>query len=106
MFGDWVKEQSKQHGLSQHALSREMDVSQGYISYVINGKKKPSADFCLKLADAFGVSAEYVLRLAGILPKIEEDAITEELIALIRSMSPEVQKEILDYVRFKQRQQK
>lgn len=40
---------------SQRDLAKKAKISQGAISHVINGARQPGADFCLAIADAFGL---------------------------------------------------
>lgn len=70
------------------------------MSRVVTGDMPPSADFCIKVAQALGESPEKLLRLAGILPSASEDDTLQELIELARSLPPEDRQQLLDYVRF------
>ena len=105
----WLSEELNTRGLSQGELARRCNISQSLISRTLSGDISPSADFCIKVAEALGVSPEYLLRLAEILPPesaVSEDATLQELIEVAKNLSPENRQELLDYARFKYQQQK
>ena len=49
--------------IGQNLLAKELQISNASISYWENGKQEPSAQAIFKLADYFGVSADYLLGL-------------------------------------------
>src|SRR5712691_12738647 len=53
----------KPMGISINKLSRDIGVSPGRISAIVNGKRAISADVALRLAKYFGVSSELWLGL-------------------------------------------
>lgn len=67
-LADWITEQLEEKGWSQSKLAKRSDASRPLISQVLTGDKPPSAEFCVKVAQALGVVPEKLLRLAGILP--------------------------------------
>lgn len=48
-------------GLTQSALGRQMRISPAWISHLENGNRLPSAGMLVRLADALGVSTDYLL---------------------------------------------
>ena len=50
-------------GLSQNALARAMDVPPRRINEIVLGKRAVTADMALRLARAFGTSAEFWMNL-------------------------------------------
>lgn len=104
----WLAETLKLRGWSQSELARRASVSQFAVSSVISGDRNAGADFCVKIAHALNESPEKVLRLAGILPTspASEDDTLQELIELARSLPPEDQKEVLEYIRFRYHRRK
>ena len=62
------------------AFARRAGISQSTASNVINGKTKPTADFCIAAAHALDADPVRLLRLAGILPDVP--ALTEQQEAL------------------------
>ena len=104
-FREWLEKEMKERRYSQGRLARTIGVSQPFISLVLKGEKKPSVEFCTKLAEAFNLTVEHVMRIAGILPStIGDNATLTELMDIARQLPPDVQKELLDYARFKFRQ--
>lgn len=47
--------------LTQSALARQMGISPAWISHLENGDRLPSAGLLVRLADALGVSTDYLL---------------------------------------------
>ncbi|MFW5709441.1 MAG: helix-turn-helix domain-containing protein [Chloroflexota bacterium] len=62
-FGDKLRFLRMQRNLSQSDLARQMaTVSQAYLSLLEAGRKEPSIEVVLQLADRFGVTTDYLLR--------------------------------------------
>lgn len=53
-----------ERNIGQNALAKALDVSNASISYWENGKQEPSAQAVYKLAQYFGVTADYILGLS------------------------------------------
>ena len=64
---DWLNDQLEKTNLSQSEASRRAGLGPNAISEIINGRT-PGLKVCVALAELFGFSPEYVLRLAGHLP--------------------------------------
>lgn len=63
LFGDKLRYLRRQHGLTQADLSHHLDLaSQAYISDVEAGRKIPSLDVVVRIADLFNVATDYLLR--------------------------------------------
>lgn len=107
-FRQWLTSEMDKRRFSQRALARAIGISHPFISRVLSGENQPSVDFCIKVAQTFDEAPEKLLRMAGILPTwpASEDATLQELIELARSLPPEDQKEILEYVRFRYQRRK
>ena len=60
-FAERIKEQLIVKGKNQAELSRAIKVSGATVSEWINGKKQPTADNIILVADYFDVSADYLL---------------------------------------------
>ncbi len=56
-----IKTLRTERNIGQNLLAREIDVSNASISYWENAKQEPSAQAIYKLAQYFGVSADYIL---------------------------------------------
>lgn len=55
-FGDWLREQREQKGLTRAELARLAGVSEGAISKWESGKQEPRYRELIKIADVFEVS--------------------------------------------------
>lgn len=104
----WISQEVEQRGWSYRELARRAGVSHTLISRTLSGDMAPSADFCIKVANTINESPEKLLRLAGILPTspASDDSAFQEIMELVRSLPPEDQKEILEYVRFRYQRRK
>jgi len=61
MIDKRIKELREEKQLSQAALAQMIGVSQKAIDYWERGVNEPKASYIIKLADFFGVSADYLL---------------------------------------------
>lgn len=61
MIGDVIKELRKERNISQALLAKNLGVSQKAIDYWERGVNEPKASYIVKLADFFGVSADFLL---------------------------------------------
>jgi transcriptional regulator with XRE-family HTH domain len=104
----WLSQELDRRGWSHSELGRRASVSQAAISSTISGDRKADADFCVKVAKTLGEPPDKLLRLGGGLPKASnsEDDTLQEVIELARNLSPEDQKEILEYMRFRYQRRK
>lgn len=63
LFGDKLRYLRRQHRLTQTDLSRHLDLaSQAYISDLEAGRKIPSLDLVVRIADLFSITTDYLLR--------------------------------------------
>lgn len=58
-----IKTLRNEMGIGQNLLAQELELSNASISYWENAKQEPSAQAIFKLAEYFGVSADYILGL-------------------------------------------
>ncbi len=58
-----IKTLRNEMGIGQNLLAQELELSNASISYWENAKQEPSAQAIYKLAEYFGVSADYILGL-------------------------------------------
>src|SRR6266566_9363030 len=72
-FADWLKEQLRQRGWTQGKLiaqsgnTKEERLSSAAVSRYSTGKMLPDAASCQKIARAFNIPVELVLRKAGLI---------------------------------------
>jgi len=90
----------EERGWSMRELGRRAGVSNALVSLVVNEQAAASAEFCIKVADAFGWPKEETLRLAGILdPLPPEVADEQDMIRAYRAIAPELRQVALDLLR-------
>lgn len=106
-FGDWLAEEIRARAWSHNELARQADLSQPAVSGIIGGRR-PSCEFCVKVAAALSVSPVMVLTKAGIIPpeSLEDDPALQELLDAARLLSPEGRQEVLTYIRFRLQQER
>ena len=63
--GEHIADELAERGMTAAELAAAMGVDPGRISRLVNGQVSVTADTALRLADAFGTSAEFWMRLQG-----------------------------------------
>lgn len=63
-FSERLLELRKERGLSQADLAKELEVSYSVICYWETNRSEPTAPNILKIAEYFGVTADYLLGLS------------------------------------------
>jgi len=103
---DLIQKEMNQRNLSIRGFAKLVGVSHPTIVTVLNGEE-PSYDLCKKLAPVLHIPLESLLRIAGLLPPAPPDTEYEEqILYLLRQLSPQEQEEILELLRFKTERQK
>jgi len=99
-FVDWLIAEIEERDWSNSELARRAGISQSTVSMIIGGQNKPGLDFCVGVARAFKVPAEYVLALAKLIPSIPEETLgVREMTYLYDRLDETGQKNILDMMR-------
>lgn len=60
--GDRIREAREAKGWTQEQLADKAQISKGFLSDVENNKRNVSAENALKLADALGISLDFLMR--------------------------------------------
>lgn len=60
-YGAEIKSHRENLGISQHELSKKIGISHQNINRWESGKALPNIDFCVKLADFFGVTLDELI---------------------------------------------
>lgn len=60
--GDRIRQAREGRGLTQDELARAAKVSKGFLSDVENNKRNISVEYALRIADALGISLDYLMR--------------------------------------------
>lgn len=84
-----------QHRLTQKELAEKINSSQNYISDVETGKKQPSIDYYVAVANFFNVSLDYLFSDSI---KMKNNIIIDNVVLKMSYMSEEEQKLILSIV--------
>jgi transcriptional regulator with XRE-family HTH domain len=63
ILAERIKSLRKEKNLGQNALADALKISNASVSYWETGKQEPCASAIFKLAEYFGVSADYILGL-------------------------------------------
>lgn len=90
-FSTWFQRTLKRRRWSQADFHRESNVPRSTVSAWYRGVRVPDPPMCEVVADAFGISVDAVLELAGHRPQVEElapDDPKRELIATVDRLAP------------------
>lgn len=63
--GEHIADELEARNMTAAELARSMGVDAGRVSRLINGQTSVTGDTALRLAEAFGTSAEFWVRLQG-----------------------------------------
>jgi transcriptional regulator with XRE-family HTH domain len=103
-LSDWLIVQCRERHLSQSEASRRAGLGINAISEIKHGRT-PGLKVCKALADFFGVSPLYVLRLAGLLPPVpERERFYEEICWVTEKLSAGERQLVLDFARWRLQQ--
>ena len=64
--GRMLRDELDAHGVDSQAFSEAIDVPQEAVADILDGARPITANMALRLAEAFGVSAQYWLNLQAI----------------------------------------
>lgn len=108
-FAEWLENELRERGWTQTELARRAGMSRAAISMLVNGRNHPKAETCIALARGFDLPAETVLMAADLLPENQvpdRDPSLQELMNLMKRMTEEERREILDYALWRFRRRK
>ena len=100
--GQRITERRKRLGLTQEALAEKADVTTQFVSYAESGKRAMRPENLLKMANALGVSADYLL--TGQIIDKDMLLLSDKLRALSPSQFRIVERVIDDCIEFVQNQ--
>ena len=107
-FVTWLLGELEDRGWNNSELARQAEISQPTVSLVIGGQRQPGPEFCLKVARALKEPPEKVFRLAGIIPTLpgsEDDMKLDELLIVVKRLTPSEREDVLRYARFRYQEQ-
>lgn len=92
-LGARIREARQKKGYTQHALAEISNIGNVYIGEIERGLKMPSLNIFIKLIEALGVSADYVLRdelTSG------SEYIYDEITQKLKNLTPKQRKTAID----------
>lgn len=100
----WLSQELERRNWSHNELARQTGVSQSYVTNILNGKRKPSVNFCNRVAKSLDVAPAYLLSLAGLLPgeptPADPGPITSEILQIVEALPPEKRRQLLEYAKW------
>jgi len=102
----WLASELKTRGWSIRELSRRAGIAHTTIADVLSGQTNPTLKFCLAVARPLEFPSEMLIRKAGILPELqgpEEDITFGELLEVVRDLSIEERRDVLEYALLRRR---
>ena len=103
-FSVWLEKELAARRWRPADLARAAGLSNATVTRVLNGDRKAGADVALAIARGLNVSADLVFRRAGLLPSQsgpERDPAFQEIVEIMRGMTEEERREIVDYALFR-----
>ena len=94
-IGQFIAALRKASGMTQKELAEKLNTSQNYLSDVETGKKRPSLDYYMSIANFFKVSLDHIF-VDSI--NMKKNVIIDSIVLKISYMSKEEQKLILNMV--------
>ena len=99
-IGEWLADELTTRAWSSSELARRAGISQSSVSNVLTGKQVPGLEFCKGAAQALGISADRLLRLAGHLEPMPPEVVEEqEAVRLFRALSAQMRGVALSVLR-------
>lgn len=100
-FIQWTKSKMEERDWKQSDLARHSGLSDPMISKLLAGLRGPGKDTCIKIAKAFQVPVDTVLRVAGYAPPIApKDETAETLFHQIQALPPASRKVAEEYIEY------
>lgn len=101
-FGEWLRDELAQHGISQTELAYKIGVTPAQVSRIISGERSTSNEVLVNIAHILKLPPEQVYRAAGILPPESEiNELVEQIVHETTDMPEQDQQEVLAFIRMK-----
>lgn len=108
-FGQNLQKLRTNKSMTQDDLGKLLNVSQSTIAYYESGKKQPSLETLIVIANYFHVSVDYLLDRVDSLnpnPALQKTEISQESLSLLHRLNNLTdidRKEVESYIQFKER---
>ena len=97
----WFRSALKERNWNIRTAAGQIGISHPMISKIVTYGEMPSFDTCLAIARTFKIRPEFVLRLASLLPPIDERTDEqEEILFIFKRLSPADKQIIIEQMRF------
>ncbi len=105
-FWAFVDRKREERGFNWYSLEKAAGLANGAIRNRYQALSSPSARLCIALAKALSVPVEEIFNRAGILPKdalstIGNNPSFREVLAIMRQLNEQQQRDLLDFARWK-----
>jgi transcriptional regulator with XRE-family HTH domain len=106
-FAAWLQAEIDKRDWKAATLARQAGLSKGTVSDILNQRRAPGHEFCVRVAGALHYPPEDVLRLADLLPPQGElgDLSLRQLVEVARQLSDDERAELLEIALLKLRRQ-
>jgi transcriptional regulator with XRE-family HTH domain len=107
-FGDWLAQEIRTRNWSLSDLARAAGLRPSTLSQVITGTSSAGPAVCRAVAKALKIPEELVFRQAGLLsplPACADDAVTRELLEIVKHLTPDERREVSEYATWRYRRQ-
>ena len=99
IFSNRLRQLRENRGLTQEELAKKLNLTQSTIAYYKNGRKMPTLENAILLANIFDTSLDYLFGSYNKNPT-SVNPFLDKLSDEINALSPESQKDLEDYIRF------
>jgi len=97
-IGCAIRSKRKALGLTLSEVAARAKTTQGAVSHIERGVRKPSAEMLARLASALDCSVDELL--TGLVLEIKEGAYMSRIINAVKVFPPSIQKQVADYCDF------
>lgn len=95
-FINWLQKNMKAQGIFPADVARRGKISEGALSKILNGDRRPSADTIAAIADSLGVSRAEAFFAAGYIERLGNNSPAVDELALRIEKLPPDQKKLVD----------
>lgn len=101
VFSTRLRDLLNRSGISQVELAKLTDIPREIVSYYCNGGRKPNVENVIKIAEHFGVSADYLLGLTDEIIKVDYYISAFDAAKIATNLPDDVVKRILSDENFR-----
>jgi len=105
-FVRWLEKEMGDRRWKPADLARAAGVHTATVTRILNGDRQVGPDVCRDIARALKLPADWVFRVAGLLPPLpgtEDDLTLKEINEIAKNLSPEERREAREYLLWRYR---